>query len=62
PYAPDVFMPIDINIPAIKAKANAAVRPLFDLAGDLIPEAKQEATKKKGKEKPEKKGGLLGKK
>lgn len=59
PYAPDVFMPIDMNVPALKAKGHAATKPLMKLAADLVPEAAiDEKSEKSGK----KSGGLLAKK
>jgi pilus assembly protein CpaE len=41
PYAPDVFMPISNEFAAIHAKGNAAVKPLYDLAGHIVPAIKK---------------------
>ena len=41
PFAPDLFMPIGSDIPALKAKSHAAVKPLYALAAQLVPEARQ---------------------
>lgn len=55
PFTPDVFMPVGPEILAIKFKTSPAFKPLYDLAGELVPEAK-------GKMIAKVKGGLLGKK
>ena len=47
PYAPDVFMPISTDIPAVKKKGHAAVKPLVVLAELLLPELKPKAGEKK---------------
>lgn len=41
PFAPDIFMPISHDIPALKQKSNAATKPLYALASQLVPGAKQ---------------------
>ena len=38
PYMPDIFMPISTDIPALKSKSHVAVKPLYALAAQLIPE------------------------
>lgn len=58
PFAPDIFMPVDLQIAAMKHRKQPATKPLHDLAGELVPEAKEVNNEKK----VEKKGGLLGKK
>ena len=40
PFAPDVFMQVSGEIPASKHKAHAAVKSMYDLAAQLVPEAK----------------------
>ena len=40
PFAPDVFMPISSDVPAVKKKTHAAVKPLNALAELLLPELK----------------------
>ncbi len=40
PFVPEVFMPMTRDIPAIKHKANPAVRPLYQLAATIAPELK----------------------
>lgn len=40
PFAPDVFMQISSEIPAIKHKAHAAMKSLYNLAAQILPEAK----------------------
>lgn len=40
PFAPDVFMHISNDIPAVKLKASESVRPLYQLAQLLVPDAK----------------------
>ncbi len=59
PFAPDVFMPIGPEIPAVKSKTNPAVKAIYQLAGELVPEAKDI---KAGNEKAAKKSGFLSKK
>jgi len=46
PFAPDIFMYIGADIPAVKHKDHAAVKPLYALAQQLVPEAKQKTTAK----------------
>lgn len=60
PFAPDIFMPIDLSIPALKSKSNAAVKPIYELAEQLVPEAK--AGEQKESKKAAKKGGFFSKK
>jgi len=38
PFAPDVFMQVSSDIPALKQKVHAAVKPLYALAEQLVPE------------------------
>ena len=40
PFAPDVFMQISSEIPSVKMKNNPAIKPLFDLAGLMVPSMK----------------------
>lgn len=40
PFAPDVFMPISTDVPAVKKKTHAAVKPLAALSDVLLPELK----------------------
>ncbi|MDX1974296.1 MAG: AAA family ATPase [Rickettsiales bacterium] len=49
PYAPDIYMQVGTDIPALKSKSHAAVKPLYALAELLVPEAKATDTKAKGK-------------
>ncbi len=58
PFAPDVFMQIGNEIPAVKARSNAAVKPLLQLAAQLVPEAKMQVAEAKEEEKA-KGGGLF---
>jgi pilus assembly protein CpaE len=51
-FAPDLFMPVSTEIPALKIKTHAAAKELLLLAGELIPEAKIAG-------KDAKKGGLF---
>ena len=50
PFAPEIFMSISRDVPAIKYKSHAAVKPLLHLASLIAPEAKpaQPEAKKKG--------------
>ena len=49
PYAPDIYMPISTDFPALKAKQHAAVKPLYELAAHLVPAVKKNIAKgKKG--------------
>ena len=57
PFAPDVFMPVGAEIAAVKSKTHAAVKPIYQLVADIIPEAKNAAP-----EKEKKKSGFLAKK
>lgn len=56
PFAPDIFMPVGREIAALKHKAHAAVKPLYQLAQQLLPEVKSPEAK------PAKSGGLFVKK
>lgn len=47
PFVPDVFMPISTDIPAVKKKTHAAIKPLMALAEALVPELKSQETKGK---------------
>lgn len=47
PFVPDLFMPMTRDIPAIKHKTHAAIRPLFNLAMEVAPEIKPVATAEK---------------
>lgn len=47
PYAPDVYMPVNAEFPAIRAKGHNAVQPLYELAGQLVPAIKKTITKEK---------------
>lgn len=40
PYAPDVFMPVGTDIAAVKSKNHPAVKPLYQLASQIVPEVK----------------------
>jgi pilus assembly protein CpaE len=40
PFAPDIYMQISNDIPAVKQKTHAAVKPLHALAVQLVPEAR----------------------
>ena len=40
PYAPDVYMQISNEIPAVKQRGHAATKALYALAEQLVPEAK----------------------
>jgi pilus assembly protein CpaE len=40
PFQPDFFMPISTDIPVIKSKSHAGAKPMYALAGQLIPETK----------------------
>ncbi len=40
PFAPDVFMPISNDIPSVKKKTHAAIKPLVVLAETIAPELK----------------------
>lgn len=51
PFAPDIYMHVGSDIPALKSKSHAAVKPVYDLAKKLFSEAKIEVAK------PEKKSG-----
>jgi len=42
-FAPDIFMQISSDIVAVKHKANPVVKPLYQLAEQLVPEAKSVA-------------------
>jgi pilus assembly protein CpaE len=54
-FAPDLFMPVSTDIPALKVKTHAAVKPLYQLAEQLVPEAKSSLIVKESK----KLGGLF---
>src|SRR5690606_36030509 len=58
PYAPDIFMPVSVDIPAVKSKNHATVKPLYELASHVVPDIKIE----KVAAKPEKSGGLFSRK
>lgn len=47
PFAPDVFMPISTEIPAVKKKNHAAIKPLVALAEQLAPQLKPQPGEKK---------------
>lgn len=47
PFVPDVYMQIGSDIPALKQKSHAAVKPLYELAAQLVPEAKQKSAGQK---------------
>lgn len=53
PFAPDLFMQVSSEIPALKSKGHAAVKPLLQLAMQLVPETKIAGVEAK----PEKKKG-----
>lgn len=53
PFAPDIYMQVGSDIPAVKSKSHAAIKPIYDLAAKLFPEAKIAAAK------PEKTSGGL---
>ncbi len=57
PFAPDVYMPIGADIPAVKSKSHASVKPIYKLAEELVPELKDSA-----EQKPAKKSGFMSKK
>jgi pilus assembly protein CpaE len=40
PFVPDIFMPMEQETAAQKNKTHAALRPLYDLAATLVPQAK----------------------
>ena len=42
-FAPDIFMPMTRDIPALKHKAHASVRPLYKLAALVEPSLKSKA-------------------
>ena len=56
PFAPELFMQIGTEIPALKMKTHAAVKPLQALAEQLVPGAKAKLAEEK------KKGGFFSKK
>jgi pilus assembly protein CpaE len=49
-YAPDIFMPIGPDIASLKSKTHAAIKPLYALAAELLPDVQfqKAADKKKG--------------
>ncbi|MFO0390023.1 MAG: CpaE family protein [Alphaproteobacteria bacterium] len=57
PFTPDIFMPVGTEIAAVKHKSHAAVKPIYQLMEDIIPEAKMQESSK-----VEKKSGFLAKK
>ncbi len=61
PFTPDIFMPIGADIPALKSKSHASVKPIYQLAEQLIPEAKSADAGKAGKGE-KKSGGMFAKK
>ena len=48
PFAPDVFMRVGNDIPAVKMKTHPSVKALLLLANELIPEAKKPQTEAHG--------------
>ncbi len=46
PFAPDVYTHISSDIPSVKFKAHAAVKPLYQLVGQILPELKPAAPAK----------------
>jgi len=40
PFAPDIFMPITRDVPAVKHKSHAATKPLYQIAATIAPEIK----------------------
>jgi pilus assembly protein CpaE len=48
-YAPEMFMHIGTDIPAIKHKSNPAFKPLYALAAQLVPDVKGKAATPAGK-------------
>ncbi|MBY0406990.1 MAG: AAA family ATPase [Rickettsiales bacterium] len=45
PFVPDVFMPISSEVPAVKKKGHAAIKPLLHLAEFLLPDVKPKDAK-----------------
>lgn len=48
PYAPDLFMKLGVDIPAVKQKSHLAAKPLYALAEQLVPHGKPDAKPAKG--------------
>ncbi|MDE3015507.1 MAG: AAA family ATPase [Pseudomonadota bacterium] len=49
PFAPDLFMPVGSDIPALKYRDHAGMKPLYALASQLVPGAKQKTVAAAGK-------------
>lgn len=56
PFTPDVFMIVSNDIPSVKFKSHASVKPLYKLASQLVPQIKVDMPEK------EKSGGFFKKK